>query len=154
MFKFWNLTDKSEIANKFMNEHKIIYKYDTDNKKGFFERLATHAVACVRTKFGENYLLKDYNKETKGDETKSDKKRRRRNLVKIPFDPNVNLKRLEMKSEKKETKEGHSKKLVSEKEEDNSEDNVMQKILGKFEEYFKNTAAPSILNIEDVKRVR
>ena len=137
-----------------MNDHKIVYKYDADNKKGTFERLATYAVACVRTKFGLNYLWKDCNNETECDENKIDKKRRRRNMVDIPFDPKVNLKSLDFKSGKKKAKQGGSKKLVSEKEEDDIEHNVMKKFLNKFDEYFKNTAAPSILNIEDVKRVR
>ena len=88
------MNDERFIANDFMTNHKIVYKYDGSTKKGCFERCAKYAVWCVRSKFAPEYIYKEH--KDKNDSSG----KRRRNLQSLNFDPLINLRKNNIKKGK------------------------------------------------------
>ena len=110
IFKFGNLNNTVKIARKFMNEHGIVYRYNPKNRMGCIQKMAKYSVWCVCRTFGTNYNLKTTEAEK---EKNSKKKKRCRELTKLPFDPKINLK----------DPSKFKKILVKREKEDNEEDN-------------------------------
>ena len=146
------------MAMKFMEEHKISYRYDgRKTKKGCFESLATHSVWRVREKFAGNYKLK-LSKKCNGDNNTGN--RRRRDLGTICFNPKINLKDPSkydtFVKANGDTTQGiqieMDDKIVCNDDND-WEYKVKKEVVGLFARYFKNNPGGTISNIDEVKKV-
>ena len=126
-----------------MTDHKISYRYDPKNRLGCLEKLATYSLILVRRSFGKNYRMIKEKTQSK----KDDRKKRRRDVKKMPFDPNVHLKD-PTKFKKKVTN------IVSDNDKDEDLNYSIEKnIVNKFERYFKENPNGYIINVGDIKRV-
>ena len=122
--------------------------------------------------FAKNYKLKESWKKgekPKGNETK--KKKRRRNLETLEFDPLINLTdplkyetwlkengKLEELNDFEQKKKGLViiKKEEIKQEQDNNDDleySIKKGVVELFEDYFKYNSGAKITNIDDVKKV-